>query len=86
MTFEGFSDSKRLLERSQNFNMLDGKKISALLPNSWKKPFNNGIVIPTKMRRCNECKDGILCTTCNNQINEDKKIEANLNLKKKTPT
>ena len=26
MTFEGFNDSKRLLDRSQYFNMLEGKK------------------------------------------------------------
>ena len=39
-----------------------------MLPRSWKKSFNNGIVIPTKMSQCNECKDGVLCTTCNNQM------------------
>ena len=59
--------------------MLKGKKISAMLPKSWKKTFKNGIIMPTKMRRCNECKDRILCTTCNNQINENKEFEANLN-------
>ena len=38
------------------------------------------------MRQCNACKDGILCTTCNNQIHENKEFEANLNLlKRKTP-
>ena len=25
--FKGFNDSKRLLDRSQNFNMLEGRKI-----------------------------------------------------------
>ena len=86
MTFKGFNDSKRLLDRSQYFDKLDGNKITAMLPRSWKKPFNNGIVIPTKMRHCNACEDGILCVTCNNQINENKEFEANLNLlKRKTP-
>ena len=28
--------------------MLDGKKISAMLPKSWKKAFSKGIVIPAK--------------------------------------
>ena len=57
-----------------------------MLPRSRKKSFNNGIVIPTKMRQCNACKEGILCTTCNNQINENKEFEANLNqVKRKTP-
>ena len=36
-----------------------------------------------KMRQCNSCKDGILCTTCNNQINENKEFEANLSLSKR---
>ena len=35
------------------------------------------------MRQCNSCKDGMLCTTCNNQINEYKEFEANLNLLKR---
>ena len=86
MTFKGFIDSKRLLDRSQYFDMLNGEKITAMLPRSWKKSFNNGVIIPTKMRQCNECKDGILCVTCNNKINENKEFEANLNLlKRKAP-
>ena len=63
--------------------MLDGKKITAMLPRSWRKSFDNGVIIPTIMRQCNACKDGILCATCNNQINENKEIEANLNLLKR---
>ena len=35
--------------------MVEGKIISALLPKSWKKSFDSGIIIPTKMRVCNEC-------------------------------
>ena len=78
MTLKGFNDSKRLLGRSQNFDILEGKRILTMLTRSWKKSFNNGIIIPTKMRRCNECKDGMLCTTCNNQNNENKQFEANI--------
>ena len=37
--------------------MIEGKKVSALLPISWKKLFDSGIIIPTKMRFCNECND-----------------------------
>ena len=37
MTFKGFNGSKRFIDRSQNFDMLDGKKISAMLPRLWKK-------------------------------------------------
>ena len=38
------------------------------------------------MRQCNVCKDGILCSTCNDQINGNKEFEANLNeLKRRKP-
>ena len=33
-TFKGFNDGTRLVDRSQYFNMLGGKKISTLLPKS----------------------------------------------------
>ena len=56
-TFTGFTDSKRLLDRSQSFKMIEGKKVYAFLPKSWKKSFDSGIFIPTKMRFCNECND-----------------------------
>ena len=46
--FKGFNDSKQLLDRSQNFKMIMGKKTSALLPKGWDKLFNNGIVLPKK--------------------------------------
>ena len=59
--------------------MIESKKMSAMLSRSWKKSLNNGIVIPTKMRRCNECKDKVLCTTRNDQIDENKEFEAKLN-------
>ena len=83
MTFKGFKDKKRLLERSHFLDMLEGKKISAILPKSWKKSFNIGIVIPAKMRRCDKCGGKILCATCNIQINEIKEFEVNLILSKR---
>ena len=76
LTFKVFIDSKRLLDRSQNFDMLEGKRISAMLPRSWKKSFNNGVVIPVKKRRCNNCNGEILCNECDNQVNENKDFEA----------
>ena len=85
MTFKGFNYFKRLLDRSQYFDMLEGKKISAVLARSWEKSSNNGIIIPVKMRRCNECNGEILCKECNNQINESKDFEANLHLLKLQP-
>ena len=63
--------------------MLNGKKISAMLPRSWKKSFDNGVIIRAKMRFCNECNNIKMCDSCNNQINENKEFEANLNLLKR---
>ena len=60
ITFRGFNDSKRLLDQSHYIDMLEGKKISAILPRSRKKSFNNGIVKPVKLRQCNERKEEIL--------------------------
>ena len=84
--FKGFNDRERLLNRSQYFNMKEGKKLSAMLPRSWKKTFDSGIIIPTKMRFCDGCNDKKMCDKCNSQINENKKFEANLNeLKRHSP-
>ena len=73
------------LIESQVFNMIEGKKMSAMLPKSWKKSFIDGIIKPTKMRQCNNCKDGLLCKTCNNQVTE-KKNQSPCKRFKKTPT
>ena len=51
-----------------------------MLPRSWKKTFENDFNIPVKMKRCNECKGENLCNDCNNQVNENKKLQTNLNL------
>ena len=52
-TFKGFIDSERLLKRNQNFQMINGNKISNILPLSWKKKFRTTIVIPNKTKYCN---------------------------------
>ena len=63
--------------------MIEEEKISARLPRSWKKSFDSRIIIPTKMRFCNECIDNKMCVKCKNHINENKEFEANLNLLKR---
>ena len=35
------------------------------------------------MRQCYKCKDGILCTTCNDQVNENKEFGDSLDLLKR---
>ena len=44
MTFRGFNYSERLLNRSQNFKMIEERKISAMLLRSWKNFFDNGVL------------------------------------------
>ena len=57
-----------------------------MLPRSWRKSFDSGIIIPTKKRFCNECNDKKLCDKGNNQFKESKEVEANLTLfKRKAP-
>ena len=56
-----------------------------MLPRSWKKSFDSGIIILKKMRFCNECNDKEMCNKCNNQINESNEFEANLNELKRHP-
>ena len=63
-TFKIFNDCERLLDRSQYFKMKEGKKLSAMLPRSWKKSFDSGIIIPRKMRFCNKCNEKELCKKC----------------------
>ena len=65
--------------------MIESKKVSALLPKSWKKSLDSGIILPTKMRFCNKCKDKKLCNKCNNQINENKEFEVNFSELKRHP-
>ena len=81
--FRGFNDTKWLLDGSQYFKMIEGEKISDMLPRSWKKSFGSGIILPTKMRFCNECNDNKMCNKCINQINENKELEAILNFLKR---
>ena len=63
--------------------MLESKTILPMLPKSWKKSFNNAIVVPAKMRRCEKYRGKILRATWNNQINENKEVAANLHLFKR---
>ena len=77
---QSFNDTKRVLDRTQYFKKRESEKISAILPRSWKKSFITGVVIPAKMRSCNECNDKKMSDRCNKQVNENKNFEPNLNL------
>ena len=38
-TFKGFNDSKRLLHHSDYFNLIEGKNLSVMFSQIWKKIF-----------------------------------------------
>ena len=63
--------------------MIEGKQNISNITKILEKSFDSGILIPTKMRFCNECNDIKMCDRCNNQINENKEFEAKLNLLKR---
>ena len=79
-SFKGFSVSKRLLNCSECFKVIENKKISAIISKSWEKSFHSGVMIPTNMRFSKECSKEKVCNRCNSQNNESKILEAILYL------
>ena len=66
--------------------MVDGDNLIAKLPRSWKKSFSQGVIIPHKMRNCTICQTDFLCESCDNLVNQNKQLSANLNeLKREKP-
>ena len=59
--------------------MTEGNKVFEVLPKGWKKSFDSGKIIPTKMKFCRERDDKKMWKKGFNQINENKEFEANLN-------
>ena len=85
-TFKGFSNVSDNLKRKEYFKMVDGDKLVAKVPLSWKKSFSQGVVIPHKMRKCHYCKKDILGDICDELVNQRKEFSANLNeLKREKP-
>ena len=85
-TFKGFTNVSDNLDRKEYFKMLNGDKLQAKIPLSWKKSFSQGIVIPHKMRNCNKCSKDQLCDDCDELVNQNKEFSANLNeLKREKP-
>ena len=56
-----------------------------MLPRCFKKSFNSGVIILTKLRFCDECNDKRMCKKRNNEVNECKEFEAKLNELKRDP-
>ena len=84
--FKGFTNVSDNLDRKEYFNMYNGDKLIAKVPLSWKTSFSHGVVIPHKMRNCDDCEKDILCESCDKLVKEKKGFSANLNeLKREKP-
>ena len=77
--FEAFTNVSEELHRKKYFKMADGDNLIAKVPLSWEKSISYGLVIPHKMRNCNECTKEILCDDCDKLVNQKKEFLANLN-------
>ena len=53
--------------------MFNGDKLVAKVPLSWKKGFSRGVIIPHKMRNCNNCTKDLLCDFCDKSVNQKKR-------------
>ena len=85
-TFKGYTNVSDNLNRREYFKMADGDNLIAKVPLSWKKSFSHGVVIPHKMRNCNNCTKDLLCDGCDKSVSQKKELSANLNeLKREKP-
>ena len=85
-TLKGFTNVSDKLDRKEYFHMYNGDKLIAKVSLSWKKSFSHGVMIPHKMRNCNNCMKDILCDACDKLVNQNKEFSANLNeLKREKP-
>ena len=68
------------------FKTFEGDKLTAKVPLSWKKSFSYDVIIPHKLRNCNNCDKDILCDECDKLVNKNKEFSANLiELKRQAP-
>ena len=65
--------------------MLNGDKLIAKVPLSWKKGFVCGNIIPHKLSYCNNCLNNTLCDKCDKLVNQTKELSANLNELRRQP-
>ena len=85
-TFKGFTNVSDNLDRKEYFNMAGGGNLFAKTTLSWKKSFSQGVVIPHKMRNCNNCTKDLLSDDCDKLVNQNEEFSANLNeLKREKP-
>ena len=64
---------------------MDGGKLIAKVPLTWKKSISQGVVIPHKMKKCGDCKNNSLCDGSDNLVIQKKEFSANPNEMKRQP-
>ena len=69
-TFKDFTNVSENLDRKEYFKIAVGDKLVAKVPLSWKKSFSQGVVIPHKMRNCNNCTTDIFCDESDKSVNQ----------------
>ena len=67
-TYKGFTIVSENLDRKEFFKMFDGDKLKGKVPSNWKKGFSYGVIIPHKLRNCNECDENVLCDNCDKLV------------------
>ena len=60
-------------------------RLIAKVPLSSKKSSKMGVVIPHKIRNCNNCTKDFLCDECDEFVNQNKKFFAELDELKREP-
>ena len=68
-TFRGFTNVSDNLDSKEHFDMADGGKLVPKVCLSWKKSFNQGVVISHKMKNRSDCTKDILCDDCDKLVN-----------------
>ena len=85
-TFKRFTNVSDNFDRKEAFKKIEGDKLVAKVPLSWKKSFSQGVVIPHKMRNCYKGTKDLLCDGCDKLVIQNKNFSANLKeLKRLSP-
>ena len=84
-TIKGFTIVSDDLDRKEYFKMINGDKLVAKVPFSWKKSFSLGVVIPHKTGNCNKCTKNNICKGCVKLVKLNKEFSANPNEIKRQP-
>ena len=84
-TFKGFTNVSDNLYRKEYFKMLNGDKLIAKMPSSWKKGFDCGLISAHTLGYRKKYINNTLCDKCGKLVNQTKEFSAHLNDFKRQP-